>query len=82
MENILTFFRVDVPEILRLMINNVIFIFIVGEGWKKKFSGVAGNKRDTNCFVSLYGKTKPSIAAHSPPLRVGLHFAISGFIFP
>ena len=24
----------------------------------------------TNCLVSLYGKTKPSIASYSPPLRV------------
>ena len=37
---------------------------------------------DTNCFLYLYGKTKPSSAVHSPPLRVGLHFALSGFISP
>ena len=43
---------------------------------------IPGIQRDNNCFVDLYGKTKPSFAAHSPPLRVGLHFANSGFIFP
>ena len=32
--------------------------------------GTPGNKRITNCLVSLYGKTKPSIASYSPPLRV------------
>ena len=41
-----------------------------------------GNKRITNCIVSLAGKTKPCSAAYSPPLRVRLHFALSGFIFP
>ena len=44
--------------------------------------GAPGNKRVTNQFVCLPGKIKPSSAAHSPPLRVGLHFALSGFIFP
>ena len=37
--------------------------------------GSPDNKRITNCLVSLYGKTKPSIASYSPPLRVGLHLA-------
>ena len=41
-----------------------------------------GNKRITNCLVGLAEKIKPSSAAYSPPLRVGLHFALSGFIFP
>ena len=43
---------------------------------------IPGIKLDNNCFICLYGKTKPSFAAHSPPLRAGLHFANSGFIFP
>ena len=41
-----------------------------------------GNKRITNCLVSLAGKIKPEGSKCNPTRTGGLYAALEGFIFP